>query len=187
MLDVVTVKKVRFCYKQPNNLELNEALIGGGRGLAFRYNTLIRSQRHHSRLPSFRQCLTSVGPDTFNLLLQFTDNLLATGFPFVAIFLGVVEVLFARNTKDIAVHELFGQGNNVKIEKANLTFVPELGRVRLGTALFIGLVHFLKETLVPLAVNVPMLHRVTHITGLDQMLNHNGGFAIPGSVEEVRW
>jgi hypothetical protein len=42
----------------------------------------------------------------------------------------------------------------------------------------VGTVHFVKQSFVPLSIDVPMLHGVRHIRGLDEMLNHNCCLAV---------
>jgi len=121
---------------------------------------------------------------TFSFNSQTT--LLTTGFPLVAILLGVVQVLalHSKHQRHREALSFLARGIISKSKKANLTLVPEFGRVRFGAAFFVGLVHFLKEALVPLAVNVPvLLHRVRDIGRLDQVLNnHNGRLAVTHTI-----
>ena len=53
-----------------------------------------------------------------------------------------------------AVLKLLGQGNNVKVEKADLTLVPKGRGILLGASCAIGTVHLLKQALVPLTINL---------------------------------
>jgi hypothetical protein len=45
-------------------------------------------------------------------------------------------------------------------------------------AIKVSLVAFEKESLIPFAIDVPMLHCVRYIRSLNQMFNNNRGFAI---------
>jgi len=47
-----------------------------------------------------------------------------------------------------------------KVKKADLALVPAHRWIRLGATVLEGLVALVEESLVPLAVNVPMLHRL---------------------------
>ena len=60
-----------------------------------------------------------------------------------------------------------------EVKEADLPFVPKFSRVRGGTTLAVGLVHFHKQAFVPLAIYMPVLHRVTDIACLNQMFKHN--------------
>jgi len=88
------------------------------------------------------------------------DEILAFQRPSLAIVNGIMHVLIARNTKDSACLELLGQRNDTKVEESQLSLVPGIGRILGRTSLSKGLVHFVKETFVPLAKDVPMLHMV---------------------------
>ena len=49
--------------------------------------------------------------------------------------------------------------------------LPEISGVFVHTSIEVGYIQLLEQILVPLAVDVPMLHGVTNITCLDDMLN----------------
>ena len=49
--------------------------------------------------------------------------------PFGTVLLRIVQVLITRDAKHTTVVQLFGQGNNVKVEKANFTLVPKVSGV----------------------------------------------------------
>jgi hypothetical protein len=104
-----------------------------------------------------------------------------------------------------ALLQLFRQRNNVIVEKANLALVPRITRIDFGSSLFVRGSHFEEQTFVPLAEYMPVLHGVRNIRSLwtsgekslekqaqergargvtrvsfylNQVLNHNGCFAI---------
>mmetsp|Transcript_9588 Transcript_9588/g.17474 ORF Transcript_9588/g.17474 Transcript_9588/m.17474 type:complete len:614 (-) Transcript_9588:726-2567(-) len=110
-----------------------------------------------------------------SILHHLTNHLLPPLFPFLTVLLGIRQVLITGYTKHTTILQLLCQRNNVKVKETNLTLVPCLGRILLCSAIQIGLVTFHKESLIPTAINVPMLHGMSNITGLDQMLNHNCG------------
>ena len=100
-----------------------------------------------------------------------------------------------------------GHNSHIIIKEPNFTLVPSLGRVLFSPARFVRIAHLQKQLLVPFAINVPaickkmhqsvrgnvdkrenakrhqqdlpMLHGVTDITGLDEMLNHDSGLTVP--------
>ena len=59
-----------------------------------------------------------------DFLHHFSNNLLPAFFPLLSILLGVIQVFVTRNAKDATVFQLFCQGNDIEIEKTNLTLVP---------------------------------------------------------------
>ena len=80
---------------------------------------------------------------------HFGHRLLAAVFPFLAVVGSIIQVLITGDSKDTTLFELFGQGNNVEIEKAHFTLVPELCGVFGGSALQKGTVVFKEELFVP--------------------------------------
>lgn len=140
----------------------------------------ILSKEHH--LAEFSALLTTV----IHLLNHGLHNILTLLLPLIPVLHGIVEVFITGNTKNTTIRKLLGQGNNVKVKESNFSLVPEGSRVCLGPSLLEGLVHLQKETLIPLAVDVPMLHGVGHIGSLDQVFNHNGGLAVEGHTSLVR-
>ena len=52
-----------------------------------------------------------------NLLFEFLNHLLAFGFPFFSILLGVRQIFIAGNPKDAALLQLLGKRNDVVIKE----------------------------------------------------------------------
>jgi hypothetical protein len=92
---------------------------------------------------------------------------------------GVVQiVLIARDTKHTTIVELLGNWNDVKLKEAKLTLVPAFSRIHRCASISIRLVYFQEQALVPFAINIPVLHRVSYIRSLDQVLDDNGCLAV---------
>lgn len=79
--------------------------------------------------------------------------------------------LVTGNSKDTASKELLGQGDDIKVKESNLPFIPSNGWIVFQSTLFEGLIHLLEQFLIPLDVNMPMLHGMRDVTSLDEMLN----------------
>ena len=109
---------------------------------------------------------------------QLTDNHLPLGFPFPTIVRGVVEALVARHSKDAALLQLFGQWDDVTIEKLELTAVPKVGRIAVHAIGPEGRVQLVEQPAVPLLVHVPVLHRVRHVRRLHDVFNDDGRLAV---------
>ena len=73
-----------------------------------------------------------------------------------------------------------------QIEKAavrtNLSFCPEVSRVCLGSAFFVGQIHLCKQALVPFQVDMPMLHGMRDVGCLNQMLDNDCRFSVRGDL-----
>ena len=103
------------------------------------------------------------------------QQLLSPSLPFRSVVLGINQILVRTHTKDFAFLKLFGQGDDVVVKKVQFSLVPKDGGIGTHTTLLEGLIQLQEQTLVPLAVDVPVLHRMRNIAGLDQMLNNDGG------------
>jgi len=104
-------------------------------------------------------------------------------FPFASVAQGPHQMFVRGHTKDSALLQLVGQGNHIVIKEGQLTMIPKVGRIFTllmvangGSALassfqvaVVGSIDFLKQTLVPFHIDLPMLHGVGHITGLNQI------------------
>ena len=62
--------------------------------------------------------------DAINHALSTYHHFAAFFSPFTAILHGINQVFVTGNSKDTTVLELFGQGNNVKVQETNLTLIP---------------------------------------------------------------
>jgi hypothetical protein len=89
----------------------------------------------------------------------FFHNLFPFSHPFFPIRLGIGQVFVTTNTKAATTCQFFGQWNDVKIKKTNLSLVPTQGWIRVGTAGLEGTVQFKKESLIPLLVNAVFLEK----------------------------
>jgi len=114
------------------------------------------------------------------------DQVLSLGFPLGAVVFGVVQKLVARDPKDTALVQLFGQRDDVLVEEVEFGIEPKRGRILGQASLLVGIGHFLKESLVPFDKDVPMLHGVSHVAGLDQMIQHDHDPKIV-HVVGIRW
>eukprot|EP00538_Stauroneis_constricta_P012190 CAMPEP_0119571778 /NCGR_PEP_ID=MMETSP1352-20130426/44286_1 /TAXON_ID=265584 /ORGANISM="Stauroneis constricta, Strain CCMP1120" /LENGTH=162 /DNA_ID=CAMNT_0007621461 /DNA_START=817 /DNA_END=1305 /DNA_ORIENTATION=+ len=98
-------------------------------------------------------------------------DLLSAHLPFSSIYRRVRQVLIAGLAKHSAILQLLRQRDDVEIEEAQLALVPSIDGIRVRTASLVGGVAFTEEALVPLAVHVPVLHGVSDVAGLDEMLD----------------
>mmetsp|Transcript_20742 Transcript_20742/g.59103 ORF Transcript_20742/g.59103 Transcript_20742/m.59103 type:complete len:458 (-) Transcript_20742:2691-4064(-) len=106
-----------------------------------------------------------------------TNYLLALQFPLLAIFGCELEALVRAHPKDSALLQFSSQRNDVIIVEPQLALVPALRGIRLRSAGLVRSVHLHEEAFVPLFVHIPMLHRVTDVCGLDDVLQHDRGLA----------
>ena len=74
--------------------------------------------------------------------------------------------------------------NVIKNFRTQFSLVPVLGRILLSSTISEGSHILLKEQLIPFAINMPMLHGMSHIGGLNKMLQNNGSWW--GAKEEKR-
>jgi hypothetical protein len=88
-------------------------------------------------------------------------------------FQAFTEILVTRDPKHVTILELLSQRNDIVVKEAQLTLVPKRGWIHAHSARTKGKVHFLEQKLVPLAVNVPMLHGMRHVRRLDDVINDN--------------
>lgn len=82
---------------------------------------------------------------------------LALVFPFGAIANGVLEILMIGHAKDSTPIQLACQRDDVKVEKAQFTFIPTRAGLITGDTLDPGAVTFFKEEVVEFRVHVPVL------------------------------
>jgi len=102
----------------------------------------------------------------FHFLIFFYvagDHVPSLLFPLVPIHPGVIQILVRRHTKGATLAQFFGQGDDVKVKESNLTHIPAFGGIAFGAALHVSLVHLGVEALVPLDVDVPVLHGVGNV------------------------
>lgn len=105
-------------------------------------------------------------------------DFLTAKHPLRSILFRIVVILITGDTKDTAIFQFFRQGENVKVEKADFTLVPKIRRILLGSP-FLESQHVLvKESLVPFAVNMPVLHRMRDVGRLEHVLQNDSGLAI---------
>lgn len=154
-----------LCYRRPSTLEEKPGiLLGDDFGSCTGGNRLLRLLLLLLLQVHFRD--------------HFIDNFATSFLPFLSVANGVIQVFVTAHAKHTTVLEFLGLWNNVKVEKADFPFVPTVGGVLLGSTLQKGSGSLLEEALVPLAVNVPVLHSVRNIRRLNQVLNHNRGLAV---------
>ena len=77
----------------------------------------------------------------------------ATG-PFLAIFLGIIQVLIARDTESTTLFETFGQWNDNLVKKIQFLLIPHISWIRFHTASSPRFVDFLKKSLIPFFIDV---------------------------------
>ena len=118
--------------------------------------------------------MAKLGPCLF---CHFHNYLLAFDFPLEAVALCIIQVLVTGDAKDAAILEFSGERNDVKVEKANLARIPVLAWIDSRSAQLVGLVHLQEQTLVPLAIHVPVLHCMDNVGSLNEMFNDNGCLA----------
>ena len=66
----------------------------------------------------------------------------------------------------------------VVVEEPDFALIPTLTWVLFRPPIVVCQIHFLEEAFVPLGIDMPMLHGVGNIRGLDDVFNDNGGLAI---------
>lgn len=128
---------------------------------------------------AFRLLIFFVDDDTVVAAITFlmvlfnvpSNNVLAFLFPFGAIHSRIIQIFIGGNTEDAAFTQLLCQRDDVMIKKPNFTPVPIVGRIGIGPAVDVSLVHFSVQPFVPLDVNMPMLHRMCNIRCLDDMFD----------------
>ena len=104
--------------------------------------------------------------------------------PLLTIPYGVDQVFVTCNTKSTTVFELLDQWDDVKVEKAKLSRIPMFGWIlRTATPIPIGLVALLEQALIPLAVDIPVLHPMGDNRSLHQMLENDCRLSIPSVLE----
>mmetsp|Transcript_8524 Transcript_8524/g.24547 ORF Transcript_8524/g.24547 Transcript_8524/m.24547 type:complete len:533 (-) Transcript_8524:1015-2613(-) len=113
-------------------------------------------------------------------LEHFVDHLLALHGPFGTICHGVLQTFVARHTEHVAFIELLGQRDDVVVKEPQLAVVPSFRWVLDGTTVLVGMVHLLEQSFVPLGVHVPMLHGVSNVGGLDDVLDDDGRLEVDG-------
>jgi hypothetical protein len=83
----------------------------------------------------------------------FLHNLFPFSHPFFPVGLGIGQVFVTADPKAATTFQFFGQRNDVKIKKTNLSLVPTKRRIHTGTTGLVGTIQFTKESLIPLLVN----------------------------------
>jgi hypothetical protein len=91
----------------------------------------------------------------------------STGQKAIRCNVGTAQLSVPAHAKDATIRQLFRRGNNVKVKESQFSRVPILDRIDLGASQFVRHHGFDKQTLVPAPVDVPMLHRVRNVRGLD--------------------
>jgi hypothetical protein len=80
---------------------------------------------------------------------EVPHHFFSLALPFIAVVHCVLQIFGTRHTKDTTVLEFLGEGDDVKVQKANLSLVPIFGWIVLRTAVHVRNVQFFKETSVP--------------------------------------
>lgn len=101
------------------------------------------------------------------------DDGLPTVFPLGTVSDRVVQAFFAGYSKDVDVLQFLRQGDDVVVKELELTLVPEFRRVGFASTLSVRDVHLSKKLSIKALVNVPVLHAMTDIRGLHNVLHHH--------------
>ena len=75
---------------------------------------------------------------------HLSHNLFSFGLPLIPISCGIVQTLITGNTKDIALFQFLGKGNNVIVKEPKLSFVPEFCRILVCSSTLKCRVHLFK-------------------------------------------
>lgn len=94
----------------------------------------------------------------YQVFLVFSDNGFAASFPLFSVVETIIKILVRADSKHSTILEFLGEWDNVKVKETKFALVPSFGWVFVSSASLVGSVAFSKESFVPLAVNVPMLH-----------------------------
>jgi len=102
-------------------------------------------------------------------------DFLSPFFPLFPVLHGISKVLIRTHTKHIALLQFRRQRNDVVVKEGQLALVPEGARIGTQSSSLVRSVHLLKQSAIPLLVDVPVLHRVGHIRGLNDVFHDNRG------------
>ena len=94
-----------------------------------------------------------------HLLAHFGSNGLTLFDPLLPVLFCIRQVFIRRHTENAALFQFLGEGNHVKVQEANFTLVPILSGIRVNSPLSICVVQLFIESLVPLAINLPVSKR----------------------------
>ena len=108
------------------------------------------------QIPSFRFLFNDIV--TVELFYHFGNNGLLFLLPLLAIGECAAKVLVARCTKDVAFFWFLGKRDTAVFKEADFPLMPECGGILGHSTRSVRRVHFLEQTFVPLAINLPVLH-----------------------------
>jgi len=103
-----------------------------------------------------------------DLLDHLRDDALSPHLPLGPVPGGVVQALVARDAEHVAVLELPGEGDDVRVEEVQFALVPERGGIYGHPPGPVRLVQFLEELPIPLAVHLEGVRKERGILELQE-------------------
>jgi len=90
----------------------------------------------------------------------------------------MIQEFIRGNPKDSTILWLLSQWDNVEIKESKLSVVPTVCWVLFHFSVKTGNTWLFKEIMIPFVADMSTLHGVNDVTGLNDMLNCNCGFAL---------